>query len=207
MMQYNKTNFQKLQAQKRIETLINNDELELLAHGIDRNVFLLDKDFVVKVANIVYTKTNDNDSDSNSYSYYYNYTTCSNSSSLYNQNYREWIRWQEMTNMQRSLCAEMVAYWEMNGKSYLVSQNMGNDKYSAIKQEYGRYAGMEASAEYNYFIRLILERALLVLDLHSGNVSIGNKVLDFGYVADNDASDDWEEIRENKCYNYPTNCA
>lgn len=207
MMQYNKTNFQKLQTQKKIETLVNNDELELLAHGIDRNVFLLNKDFVVKVANIVHTKTNDNDSDNSNDSYYYNYTTCSNSSSAYNQNYREWERWQEMTNIQRSLCAEVVAYWEMNGRSYLVCQNMGNDKYNAIKQEYGGYAGLIASEKYNYFIRLILERALLVLDLHSGNVSIGNKVLDFGYVADNDDFDNWEEIRENKSYSYPTFCA
>ena len=212
MIQYNKIGFQKLQTQKKIETLVNNDELELLAHGIDRNVFLLNKDFIVKVADIVYTKTNDNDSDSYSDSdnYYYNYITCSNSSSVYNQNYnqnyREWMRWQEMTNIQRSLCAEVVAYWKMNGRSYLVCQNMGNDKYNAIKQEYGGYAGNKASAEYNYFSRLVLERALLVLDLHSGNVSIGNKVLDFGYVADNDDFDNWKEIRENKYYNYPTFC-
>ena len=49
MTQYNKIGFQKLQTQKKIETLVNNDELELLAHGIDRNVFLLNKDFIVKV--------------------------------------------------------------------------------------------------------------------------------------------------------------
>lgn len=148
-----KFDFYKPQIQKEIYTAYHKGQLEEIASGIAREVYAINKDFVVKVSH-----TFDND-----------------------QQEREWERWQNMTEMQKKLCAEVVTYWKMGRCSFLVCSNEKGSAGDIWGKKFGRrYRNIKAE-EYNSFKRLVLEIALDVGDLHIWNVSENMKVLDFGY--------------------------
>lgn len=159
-----KFDFYKPQVQKAIYTAYHKGQLEEIASGIEREVYVINKDFVVKVSHMNYNA----------------------------QQEREWERWQSMTEMQKKLCAEIVTYWKMGHCSFLICSNEKGSAGDIWQKKYGWRHRNTKAEEYNSFKRLVLEIALDVNDLHIWNVSENMKVLDFGFFECHLSRKDWE---------------